>query len=44
VFGRIKVNENWSYRYKKELMQPFGVIHVLSFFRINVNGMDSKIK
>jgi hypothetical protein len=31
VWG-IKINENWGMRYKKELMQLFGYLYILSFF------------
>jgi hypothetical protein len=51
MFGGIKVNENWRKRYNKELMQLFGVLYILSFFRVsrlsligNVNRMGSKRK
>jgi len=51
MFGGIKVNENWRKRYNKELVQLFGVVYVLSFFRISrlnwighVNRMGSKRK
>jgi len=51
MFGGIKVNENWRKRYNKELMQLFGDLDILPFFRISrlnliaqVNRMESKIK
>ena len=44
MFGRIKVSENWRKRYNKELMQLSGDLEMLSFFKININKMDSKRK
>ena len=35
MFGGIKVNENWRKQDKKELMQLFGDLNVLSFVRIS---------
>jgi hypothetical protein len=40
LFGGIKVNENWRKRYNKELMQLFGDLYILSFFRISPVEMD----
>jgi len=47
--GGIRVNKHWRWGYNKELMQPFGVLDILSFVRISqlnwighVNRMDSK--
>jgi Na+/pantothenate symporter len=36
MFGGIKISEIWRKRYNKELMQLFGDLDVLSFFRINL--------
>ena len=36
MFGGIKVNENWRKHYKKELMQLFGDLNVLSFVRTSL--------
>ena len=44
MFGKTKVNENWTKRYKKELMQLFGDLDMLSFVRTNANRMESKRK
>ena len=51
MFGGIKVNKNWRKRYNKELIQLFGDLDILPFFRISrlnliaqVNRMESKIK
>jgi hypothetical protein len=33
MFGGIKINEIWRKRYNKELMQLFGELDMLSFFR-----------
>ena len=35
MFGGIKVNENWSKLYNKELMQLFRDLDALSFVRIS---------
>jgi hypothetical protein len=51
MFQGIKVNENWTLQYNKELMQLFGDLDILSFVRISrldwtghVNRLDSKRK
>ena len=39
--GGLKVNKNWGKWYNKELMQLFGYLDILSFFRVswlNWNG------
>jgi hypothetical protein len=48
MFGGIKVNENWSKRYSKELVKHFGDLDILSFVRVSqlncighVNRIDS---
>jgi len=35
MFGGIKGNEDWRKRYNKELMQLFGDLDILPFFRIS---------
>jgi hypothetical protein len=47
--GGIRANKHWRWGYNKELMQPFGVLDILSFVRVSqlnwighVNRMDSK--
>jgi hypothetical protein len=51
MFWGIKVNVNWKKRYNKELMQLFGDLEILPFFRISrpnliahTNRMESKRK
>ena len=51
ILGRIKLNENWIKRYKKESVQLFGELGILSFVRISrlnwighVNRMKNKRK
>jgi hypothetical protein len=47
--GGVKLNENWRKRYKKEAVQHFGDLDILSFVRVSLlnwigrlNRMDSK--
>jgi hypothetical protein len=35
MFQGIKVNKNWKKRYNKELMQTFGDLDTVSFFRMS---------
>jgi hypothetical protein len=49
ILWGVKLNENWRKRYKKESVQLFGDLDILSFVRVSllnwigrVNRMDSK--